>query len=93
MANANCCAQALDALNEGIVDWLGGLPEALTHIDEFKLVQKAQVGASGIAAFAQLKAEMWRETVRYLEDTTDESMRETQRALQAQREQGRKSRG
>ena len=33
--------QAREALEEGMVDWLGGLPEALAHIEEFKLVQKA----------------------------------------------------
>lgn len=31
--------------------------------------------------FAQLKAEMWRETVQYLEDVTEESIREQRRAL------------
>ena len=84
------CTQALEALQEGIIDWLGGLEEVLAHIDEFKLVQKAQPGASGLAVFGQLKAEMHRETIRYLEDTTDESLRETQRALQAQREKVRR---
>lgn len=78
--------KALEALKESIVDWLGGLPEALAHIEEFGLVQKAQAGASGKAVFGELKAEMWRETVRYLEDTTEESLRETERALKAKRE-------
>lgn len=78
--------KALDALNEGIVDWLGGLPEVLAHIEEFALVRKAQPGASGQAVFGQLKAEMWRETVRYLDEVTEESLRETERALRARRE-------
>ena len=65
---------------------MGGLPEALVHIDEFKLVQKAQPGSSGLAVFGQLKMEMWRETIRYLEDNTEESMRETERMLKAKKE-------
>lgn len=69
------------------MDWLGGLPEALTHIEEFKLVQKAQPGASGKAVFGQLKEEMWRETVRYLDDCTEESVRETERALREKKDQ------
>ena len=60
--------QALEALKEGIVDWLGGLEEALTHVDELKLVQKAQKGMSGKKAYGDLKREMWRETVDYLEN-------------------------
>lgn len=60
--------QALEALKEGIVDWLGGLEEALTHVDELKLVEKAQEGMSGKKAYGDLKREMWRETVDYLEN-------------------------
>lgn len=81
-----CPCQALDALKEGIIDWLGGLEETLAHIEEFALVQKAQPGGTGLAVYGLLKAEMWRETVRYLEDTTEESLRETERALRARRE-------
>lgn len=55
---------ALEALQEGIVDGLGMVPEVLTFIEEMKLVDKAKSGVYG-----QLKKEMWRETVGYLVDT------------------------
>ena len=74
--------QALDALKENIVDWLGGLPEALTHVEEFKLVQRSQKGMSGMAAYGALKQEMWRETIEYLEQTSEESIRGSAKALQ-----------
>ena len=50
------------ALKEGIVDGLGGLPEALAYVRELQLVGKAQSGVYGV-----LKAEMWRETVGHLD--------------------------
>jgi len=68
--------KALDALKEGLVDWLGGLDEALTHIDELKLVKKAGPGMSGRSAYSDLKREMWRETVEYLENFGDEHNRD-----------------
>lgn len=80
----------MDALNEGIVDWLGGLEETLTNIDEFKLVKKAQPGVTGKAAFAQLKEEMWRETISYLDDTSEESIREDRRALRVEKERAQR---
>ncbi|KAL8991667.1 MAG: hypothetical protein Q9169_007766 [Polycauliona sp. 2 TL-2023] len=54
---------ALEALQEGIVDGLGMAPEVLEFIQEMALVDKAKSGVYG-----QLKAEMWRETVAYLDD-------------------------
>ncbi|KAL8918932.1 MAG: hypothetical protein Q9172_005200 [Xanthocarpia lactea] len=54
---------ALEALQEGIVDGLGMVPEVLKFVQEMRLVDKAKSGVYG-----QLKAEMWRETVGYLED-------------------------
>ncbi|KAI4109087.1 MAG: hypothetical protein LQ339_001892 [Xanthoria mediterranea] len=54
---------ALEALQEGIVDGLGMVPEGLKFIQEMGLVDKAKSGVYG-----QLKAEMWRETVAYLDD-------------------------
>ncbi|KAL8772747.1 MAG: hypothetical protein Q9209_002092 [Squamulea sp. 1 TL-2023] len=54
---------ALEALEEGIVDGLGMVPEVLKFAQEMALVDKAKSGVYG-----QLKAEMWRETVAYLED-------------------------
>jgi Delta3-Delta2-enoyl-CoA isomerase len=78
--------QALDALSSGLVDWLGGLPECLTHISEFNLVQKAQPGLSGNQAYGVIKREMYRETIAYLENTTEESIRMSAQVIQAQRE-------
>ncbi|KAK4893979.1 hypothetical protein LTR27_007785 [Elasticomyces elasticus] len=60
--------KALEAFKEGIVDWLGGLDDALTYVDELKLVQKAGKGMSGKQVYGDLKREMWRETVGYLEN-------------------------
>ena len=54
-------------MKEGLVDWLGTLEEALAHIEEFKLVDKAQKGISGNNVYGELKREMWFETVRNLE--------------------------
>jgi enoyl-CoA hydratase/carnithine racemase len=68
--------QALDALEEGLVDSLGGLDEALTFIDELKLVAKAQPGISGKIAYSDLKREMYRQTVEYLENGSEEAARE-----------------
>ena len=53
--------KALEALKEGIVDGLGGLDEVLMFADEMKLRSK---GKSGV--YGRLKAEMWRETVGFL---------------------------
>lgn len=69
-------AQALEALKEGLVDHVGGLDETLTFIEELKLVQKAQPGASGKSTYAQLKREMWRETTDMLKDWAGEGVRE-----------------
>jgi ClpP class serine protease len=68
--------QALDALEEGLVDSLGGLDEALTFIDELKLVSKAQPGISGKIAYSDLKREMYRQTVEYLEKGSEEAAQE-----------------
>ncbi|KAM0693446.1 hypothetical protein Q7P36_006701 [Cladosporium allicinum] len=68
--------KALDALEEGLVDSLGGLDEALTFIDELKLVAKAQPGISGKIAYSDLKREMYRQTVEYLENGSEEAARE-----------------
>ena len=64
------------------MDGLGGLPETLSFIDEYKLVQKARTGLSGLAAYGILKQEMYRETIADLEATTEESIREGVKQLQ-----------
>lgn len=69
-----------------MVDWLGGLPEVLAHIDEFKLVQKAQKGVSGSSIYGLLKQEMYRETIDYMDSTTEESIRLSAKNLQWERE-------
>lgn len=69
--------QALDALKSNLVDHLGGLQETLAYIDEMKLVQKAQPGMSGgPSVYGDLKREMYRETVDYLEQWTEEAQRD-----------------
>lgn len=52
---------ALEALKEGLVDGLGGLDEVLAIVDEMDLRVKSRSGVYG-----RLKAEMWRETVGFL---------------------------
>ncbi|KAI4117324.1 MAG: hypothetical protein LQ345_002413 [Seirophora villosa] len=61
---------ALEALQEGIVDGLGMVPEVLKFVQEVKLVEKAKSGVYG-----KLKMEMWRETRGYLEDYTGSEKR------------------
>ena len=68
--------QALDALKEGIIDGLGGLEEALAYIEEMKLTSKAAISMTGESVYGKLKREMWRETVEYLEQWSDEHNRE-----------------
>lgn len=70
-------------MKEGIVDSLGGLEEALTYVDELKLVQKAQKGMSGKFVYGDLKREMYRETIGYLENFGAEDGREY--AIQARK--------
>jgi enoyl-CoA hydratase/carnithine racemase len=50
-----------EALESGIVDWLGGMEEVLKIVGERKLIEKAKTGVYG-----KLKMEMWRETLSYL---------------------------
>lgn len=61
-------------MKDGVIDWIGGLDEAIAHIEEFQLVKKAQPGANGLSVYRQLKAEMWRETVKYIESCGDEEV-------------------
>ena len=53
---------ALEALKEGVIDGLGDREETIKFIAEMKLTAKAESGVYG-----KLKEEMWRETVRLLE--------------------------
>jgi enoyl-CoA hydratase/carnithine racemase len=75
---------ALEALNEGIVDGVGGMAEVEALIRDRRLVGRADGGSYG-----QLKEEMWRETVRHMdksvrEDEADAAARaETASLLQA----------
>lgn len=64
---------AKEALDSGIVDGLGGLPEALKFVEERKLETK---GSTGI--YGDLKAEMFRETLVYLEGDEIEEERSRQ---------------
>ncbi|KAI4759113.1 putative carnitinyl-CoA dehydratase [Aureobasidium sp. EXF-3400] len=58
--------KALEALEAGIIDGVGGLDEVVAFVDELKLVSKTDKGVYGL-----LKREMWRETVAFL-DAPDE---------------------
>lgn len=74
-------------MKEDLVDGLGGLSEALAFVDEFQLVRKAQKGLSGRSSYGELKREMYRETIGYLEGSSEESIREGVQALQGAREE------
>src|SRR5436190_24332932 len=60
-----------DALECGIVDGLGGMEEIMGLIKERKLVEK---GKSGV--YGEMKAEMFRETMGYLEGHAREEKRD-----------------
>lgn len=68
------------------MDWLGGLEEALAHVDELKLVQKAGKGLSGKSAYGELKEGMYRETIGYLENWGSEHDRDYAIAARRRRE-------
>ncbi|KAF7196327.1 Enoyl-CoA delta isomerase 3 [Pseudocercospora fuligena] len=80
--------KALEALEAGIVDSLGGVEQALKLVDEFQLVKKAQPGATGKSVYGELKREMWRETVELLdtENWGDEHVREAKIRERVKRE-------
>ena len=61
---------ALEALKEGILDGLGGVPEVLTFVQEMALLDRAKSGVYG-----KLKQEMWGETVTLLESYEDGEQR------------------
>ncbi len=69
------------------MDWLGGLDEALAYVDELKLVQKACKGMNGKQVYGDLKREMWRETIDYLENFGAEDGRDFM--IQARRKRER----
>ena len=60
-----------DALEAGLVDGLGGIEEVLGLIKERKLVEKGKSGVYGM-----MKAEMFRETIGYLEGHEKEEKRD-----------------
>ena len=62
---------------------MGGLDATLKHISELKLTQKAGSGMSGKRVYGELKLEMWRETIEYLDRWGEEANRdfETQSRL------------
>ncbi|KAF4624665.1 hypothetical protein G7Y89_g13504 [Cudoniella acicularis] len=59
-----------EAFENGIVDGLGGMEEAMKLVIERKLAEKGKTGVYGL-----LKAEMFRETLGYLEDHKKEEER------------------
>lgn len=60
--------ESVDALKDNIVDRLGGIDDVLKFIDELKLTSKPDKGVVG-----ELKREMWRETVDFLENDEREA--------------------
>ncbi|KAG4032774.1 hypothetical protein MFRU_006g02380 [Monilinia fructicola] len=70
------------ALKEGLVDALGGWEDVLKLVDERKLLEKGKSGVYGV-----LKAEMWRESLGYLEGHTENEERDR---LNIDREEKRK---
>ncbi len=62
---------ALEGMKEGLLDSVGGVEEAITLIQEMRLVDRAKSGVYG-----RLKQEMWGETVSLLEDYKDSEQKE-----------------
>lgn len=63
---------ALEGVKEGLLDSVGGVEEAITLIQEMRLLDRAKSGVYG-----RLKHEMWGETVSLLEDYKDSEQKET----------------
>lgn len=62
---------ALEGVKEGLLDSVGGVEEAITLIQEMRLLDRAKSGVYG-----GLKQEMWGETVSLLEDYKDSEQKE-----------------
>ena len=62
---------ALEGVKEGLLDSVGGVEEAITLIQEMRLLDRAKSGVYG-----RLKQEMWGETVSLLEDYKDSEQKE-----------------
>ena len=62
---------ALEGMKEGLLDSVGGVEEAITLIQEMRLLDRAKSGVYG-----RLKQEMWGETVSLLEDNKDSEQKE-----------------
>jgi len=78
--------KALEALEAGVIDGVGGLDEVVAFVEEFKLVSKTDKGVYG-----KLKSEMWRETVALL-DAPDEEEEYKKRVKRQDEELERKAR-
>lgn len=66
---------------------MGGLEETLTLVQELKLVGKADKGVYG-----DLKREMWRESLQYLEGHGEEETRKGNAKLALEKEQAKRER-
>lgn len=65
-----------EALQDGLVDGLGGLEETLRLVEEWGLVGKVAGREKGKSSvYGKLKREMWRGTIALLDDWVDESTR------------------
>ena len=74
-------SKAADALKAGIVDGLGGLDEVLKLIDDRNLKTRADKGIVG-----ELRREMWRESLHYLENVREEQQQGLEWQLQRTKE-------
>lgn len=72
--------KALEALEAGIIDGVGGIDEVVSFVEEGALVGKVKAGVYGL-----LKGEMWRETVGLL-DARDEEKEEIEKVQRRRRE-------
>ena len=62
---------ALEAMKEGLLDSVGGVDDALSMVQEMRLLDRANSGVYG-----RLKQEMWGETVSLLENYEDSEKKE-----------------
>lgn len=68
--------KALEALKEGIVDGVGDLQTVLKMVTELDLVKKSEKGVVGL-----LKAEMYRESLAYLESFGEDNAASIDRGI------------
>lgn len=78
--------KALEALEKGLIDSVGGVEEAIKFVEDFKLVEKALPGMMGVSVYGDLKREMYREEVALLEGWMEENLRDEKARVEMRRE-------